>query len=215
MVILQANSSDMPQILFQTPTPLPDEWDVMVWHIQEDLSFFQGFPPSWVPSQPSKHPQKFLESCAARFCLWKLCNQHGIKEPVFKQDDRNRPFFNDSEWHISLSHAYPFAAAAIRKHLPVGIDVEKKGRNIKPISARFLSSEEYGRWHANEIDLTRAWSSKEAIYKALAKPGLSFQEAIILPEFDQNPMRTQVLERELGVYWKDFDAFVLTIAGEI
>jgi len=205
----------MPQILFQTPTNLPNEWYVMVWHIQEDLPFFQGFPQSWAPSQHSKHPQKNLESCAARFCLWELCNQIGIKQPIFEQDERNRPFFASSEWHISLSHAYPFVAATIRKHLPVGIDVEKKGRNIKPISARFLSSEEYARWHANELDLTRAWSTKEAIYKAMAKPGLSFQKEIILPKFDQNPISAQVQERELQVYWKDFEEFVLTIAGEI
>ena len=145
MVILQANSSDMPQILFQSSPTMPNEWHVMVWHIQEELAHFQNFPHSWAPAQPTKHPQKFLESCAARFCLWKLCQQMEIELPIFQQDDRNRPFLQDSEWHISLTHAYPYAAAAIRKHHPVGIDVENKGRKIKPISARFLSSEEYVR----------------------------------------------------------------------
>ena len=215
MVILQANSSDMPQILLQTSLSLPDEWHVMVWHIQEDLSYFQKFPESWAPSQNSKHPQKFLESCAARFCLWNLCQQMEINQPIFQQDDRNRPFLKDSEWHISLTHAFPYAAAALRKHQPTGIDVEKKGRNIKNISSRFLASEEYARWHTNDLALTRAWSTKEAIYKAMAQPGLSFQEEIILPEFNQNPIIAQVQESELQVYWEDFDAFVLAIAGQI
>jgi phosphopantetheinyl transferase (holo-ACP synthase) len=80
---------------------------------------------------------------------------------------------------------------------------------------RFLASEEYERWHANDHALTRAWSAKEAIYKAMAQPGLSFQEEIILPEFDQNPIIAQVQESELQVFWEDFDAFVLTIAGQI
>ena len=80
---------------------------------------------------------------------------------------------------------------------------------------RFLASEEYERWHANDLALTRAWSAKEAIYKAMALPGLSFQEEIILPEFAQNPIIAQVQESELQVFWEDFDAFVLTIAGQI
>jgi hypothetical protein len=49
----------------------------------------------------------------------------------------------------------------------------------------------------------------------MAKPGLSFQEEIMLPEFDQNPILSQVQEREVQVFWEDFEAFVLTIAGPI
>lgn len=205
----------MPQLLFQSSPPLPHEWHVMVWHIQEDIAHFQAFPQAWTPTEPTKHPQKFLESCSARFCLWKLCQQLEIEDPIFQQDDRNRPFFLNSEWHFSLTHAFPYAAAALRKHTSIGIDVENKGRKIKPISARFLSSEEYGRWHSDDLALTRAWSAKEAIYKAMAKPGLSFQEEIMLPEFDQNPILSQVQEHEVQVFWEDFEAFVLTIAGPI
>ena len=49
----------------------------------------------------------------------------------------------------------------------------------------------------------------------MAKPGLSFQEEIILPDFDQNPMLCQIQERDLQLYWEDFEEFVLTVAGQI
>jgi 4'-phosphopantetheinyl transferase EntD len=97
----------------------------------------------------------------------------------------------------------------------VGIDVEKKGRNIMPIAPRFLASEELERWQVDEMAITRAWSAKESIYKMMAKPGLSFQEEIILPDFDQNPMLCQIQERDLQLYWEDFEEFVLTVASQI
>jgi len=92
MVILHANSPTCPTFIPILP-PLPHEWHVMVWHIQEELSHFQAFPQAWAPTEPTKHPQKFLESCVARFCLWKLCQQLEIEDPIFQQDERNRPFF--------------------------------------------------------------------------------------------------------------------------
>jgi len=205
----------MPQILLDPRFTLPHEWHIRVWHIQEDISFFQFFPESWAIKHSPAHPQKFLESCAARFCLWKLCQEIGIYHPEFQQDDRNRPFLTDSEWHISLTHAYPYAAATLRKHQPVGIDVEKKGRNIIPIAPRFLAGEELERWQSDEMAITRAWSAKEAIYKMMAKPGLSFQEEIILPDFDHTPIFCQIQERDLQLYWEDFEGFILTVAGQI
>jgi hypothetical protein len=49
----------------------------------------------------------------------------------------------------------------------------------------------------------------------MAKPGLSFQEEIILPDFDHNPIFCQIQERDLQLYWEDFEEFVLTVAGQI
>jgi phosphopantetheinyl transferase len=197
----------MPQIFSKISA---NDFQILVWKIEEPIAFFETFPASW--STPSiENPIKKLESVAARYCLHQLSSE--FDSLILAQNDRNRPFFEDSNWHISLTHSYPYVAAACSLKNRIGIDLEKPGRNIEKIAPRFLCVAELAKWKDTSNLLTLAWSSKESIYKAVGKPGLSFQQEIEISDFNQNPCKARIATgEEIEVIWEEFPEFSLTIA---
>lgn len=205
----------MPQIssksLLLSSTSL--QW--MIWEITEDLSFFQTFPENWTTNKDHQIvSQKKLESSAARFSLWSLCQQISEGPWDLRKDDRNRPYFDQSDYHISLSHSFPFVAAVISHKKTVGIDLERFGRNVEKIGPRFLSAEEWNLWQDSHSDLTKAWTCKEAIYKAMGVPGLAFQQDIQLPSFANNPFKIHVRDKKITISTEVFQDFACSIAIE-
>ena len=203
----------MPEFSSTLALSLP-ETHVCVWKIEEPLEFFEQLPSSWPPINLA-NPIKRLESLAARYCLYDLCKRIGLTDVVLLQDERQRPYLLDSDWKISLSHSYPYVAAACRHKKEVGIDIEKKGRKIENIAPRFLNKDEFNDRSGNHSALTIAWSIKESIYKAANIPGLSFRDAIALDMHTENPSaKARILGGEItaNYYWEEFDDFVISLA---
>jgi phosphopantetheinyl transferase (holo-ACP synthase) len=91
--------------------------------------------------------------------------------------------------------------------------VEKPGRNIEKIAPRFLCVTELEKWKDASNLLTLAWSAKESIYKAVGKPGLSFQKEIEISDLDQNPGKAQLVTgEEIDIFWEEYPEFSLTVA---
>jgi phosphopantetheinyl transferase len=208
------NSIDMPEISSRLSKLCP-ETHLKVWQISESAEFFAQFPSNW--SMPAIRAEiqskKYLESIAARFCLWELMQEHQVDELKLEQDERGRPFIKDSDWQVSISHSFPFAVACLSKKPHTGIDLEKKGRNIQKIAPRFLNPTELAEWHDDELMLTLAWSAKESIYKAWQKPGLSLQKEIhLLIKQDRITGQVQKLD-SFPIYHEIFNDFVLTLVN--
>ncbi|MCZ2476971.1 4'-phosphopantetheinyl transferase superfamily protein [Aquirufa antheringensis] len=197
----------MPQLFSKISA---NDFQILVWKIEEPFAFFETFPASW--STPTiENPIKKLESIAARYCLHQLSPE--FESLVLVQNDRNRPYFQNSEWHISLTHSYPYVAAACSPEKRIGIDLEKPGRNIEKIAPRFLCPAELAKWKDTSNLLTLAWSAKESIYKAVGKPGLSFQKEMEIFDFNQNPCKAQIsTKEEIAIYWEEFPEFSLSVA---
>ena len=205
----------MPQISSKSLLLSSNALQWMIWEITEDLSFFQTFPENWTTNKDQEIvSQKKLESSAARFCLWNVCQQISEGPWDLRKDERNRPYFDQSDYHISLSHSFPFVAAIISHKKSVGIDLERFGRQVEKIGPRFLSAEEWNLWQDSHSDLTKAWTCKEAIYKAMGVPGLAFQQDIQLPSFANNPFKIHVRDKKITISTEVFQDFACSIAIE-
>lgn len=205
----------MPQISSKSLLLSSNALQWIIWEITEDLSFFQTFPENWTTNKDQEIvSQKKLESSAARFCLWNVCQQISEGPWDLRKDERNRPYFDQSDYHISLSHSFPFVAAIISHKKSVGIDLERFGRQVGKIGPRFLSAEEWNRWQDSHSDLTKAWTCKEAIYKAMGVPGLAFQQDIQLPSFANNPFKIHVRDKKITISTEVFEDFACSIAIE-
>ena len=205
----------MPQISSKSLLLSSNALQWMIWEITEDLSFFQTFPENWTTNKDQEIvSQKKLESSAARFCLWNVCQQISEGPWDLRKDERNRPYFDQSDYHISLSHSFPFVAAIISHKKSVGIDLERFGRQVGKIGPRFLSAEEWNRWQDSHSDLTKAWTCKEAIYKAMGVQGLAFQQDIQLPSFANNPFKIHVRDKKITISTEVFEDFACSIAIE-
>ena len=205
----------MPQISSKSFALSSTSLQWMIWEITEDLPFFQTFPENWTTKKDHEIvSQKKLESSAARFCLWNICQQISKGPWDLRKDDRNRPYFDQSDYHISLSHSFPYVAAVISYKKRVGIDLERFGRQVEKIGPRFLSAEEWNRWQNSHPDLTKAWTCKEAIYKAMGVPGLAFQQDIQLPSFASNPFEIHLRDKKITISMEEFEHFACSIAIE-
>ena len=205
----------MPQISSKSLLLSSNALQWMIWEITEDLSFFQTFPENWTTNKDQEIvSQKKLESSAARFCLWNVCQQISEGPWDLRKDERNRPYFDQSDYHISLSHSFPFVAAIISHKKSVGIDLERFGRQVEKIGPRYLSAEEWNRWQDSHSDLTKAWTCKEAIYKAMGVQGLAFQQDIQLPSFANNPFKIHVRDKKITISTEVFQDFACSIAIE-
>ena len=106
-----------------------------------------------------------------------------LENPNFKirYDKSGRPSIN-SDLNISISHSNFMAAVVFSSTSKTGIDIELKDTKIVNIKDKFLNeSEKLNSEYETNIDyLTKIWTAKESIYKALGIKGISFSDNIII-----------------------------------
>lgn len=93
------------------------------------------------------------------------------------------PFLEGCEREISISHCRGYAALAAGSRKRIGVDIETPRATLRRVIPKFLSSEESVRITADD-DLLRAWTVKEALYKAAGVPGVDFANDVTLPVGD-------------------------------
>ena len=132
------------------------------------------------------------------------------------------PLLSDNR-NISISHSENIATILISENKGIGIDVERINNKVNSIKSKFLNEKEmhYLRGHRETRNLTRAWTAKESIYKALRMPGVIFSENILIEEFN-NESKTGIgkfissnQERTFKLYFYDLDDYCLTISQEV
>ncbi len=106
-----------------------------------------------------------------------------LENPSYKirYDDSGKPSIN-SDLNISISHSNHMAAIVFSGYSRTGIDIEQKDSKILNIQNKFLNeSEKLKDEYQSDLDyLTKIWTAKESIYKALGIQGVSFSEDITI-----------------------------------
>ena len=64
------------------------------------------------------HPIKKRERLASRCCIQKLVEQSGEEYNGIIKDGHDKPHLIGLNYHISISHSYPFAVGILHKKLP-------------------------------------------------------------------------------------------------
>lgn len=82
---------------------------------------------------------------------------------------------------VSISHSRHTACLAVGQDRPVGVDVEEAREQLRRVTPRVLSENEMAVYGGSLRLLLRAWSMKEALYKAALASGIDFRTEIVLP----------------------------------
>ncbi len=82
---------------------------------------------------------------------------------------------------LSVSHSRDYACIAFSARRTVGVDVEQPRDQLRRVAPRVLSYGEMNVYGLSDALLLRAWTLKEALYKAALTPGLDFRADIRLP----------------------------------
>lgn len=89
-------------------------------------------------------------------------------------DSHGAPFLPGNDYHISISHSSTRVVVALARRAGFGIDTETLRPQLQRVKDKFLNPEELTRFSSTTMML-RAWSAKEAVYKAAMTPGLALK----------------------------------------
>lgn len=143
--------------------------EIIIWHITEAEEFFVeklGF------GSDRKDPKRRLEHLAGRFLLLELWPQ--IDFSKISISSTGKPFLNGAPKHFSVSHSYPYAAAAISQN-EVGVDIQVYQPKICNLQQKFLSDAEALHCQHDMALYTLAWSAKEALFKKYGLGAVDFK----------------------------------------
>lgn len=120
-------------------------------------------------------------------CTRLLLNTLLGEKSVLSYTPEGKPFLNDPDVHLSISHSYDYIAALINKNKSTGIDIQKINPKISRIKNKFLNAAELSSSSNgnNEIDLLHVlWGAKECIFKEYGSGKVFFAENILIEPFE-------------------------------
>ena len=112
-----------------------------------------------------------------------------LENPSYKirYNESGKPSIN-SDLNISISHSNFMAAVVFSGYAKTGIDIELKKSKVISIQDKFLNEYEklQTKYESDIVYLTKIWTAKESIYKALGIKGISFSDNIIIKKISNN-----------------------------
>jgi 4'-phosphopantetheinyl transferase len=153
-----------------------------LWKIDEDeadLSYhaMETCPEDIISSQ------KRLEYLAGRALIKSILESVGETYDGMRKDEFGKPSPKNSNYQVSLSHSYPYAAAQVHPSSPVGIDLEQPKEKLLRIASRVLAPAEEKNAGVDIVKHCIYWCAKEAMYKIYGKRGLHFNSQLLIEPF--------------------------------
>lgn len=168
------------------------EWGI--WKIEESEAFFRKNLQLTIEELEQvnriKGEGQRLEWLASRYLLHVMSGR--TIRGVCLKDEFGKPYLENSEFQISISHSNKYAAVLAAPFL-VGIDIQKLVPKIERIAHKFLRPQE-----ADSIKepyrlehLHIYWGAKEALYKAYGRRKLDFCQHILVEPFSYQTNKGQ------------------------
>lgn len=125
----------------------------------------------------------FCDSRAAEYLTWRavLANYLGsVTQIVYTE--QGAPRLEGSDLYIGVSHTVDLVAVVVSDEA-CAVDVERKDRDVKRISERFLSASEREMCSTNE-DFITFWCARECYYKLRGDSSLSLLTDMRVTAYD-------------------------------
>jgi len=124
-------------------------------------------------------------------------------------NEHGAPFI-ENEGFISISHAPGIVGLAISRDFQIGLDIEPLRPKALLLKDKFLSDEERTHFDIHsELEMTKVWSAKEALYKLAGRKQIIFKTDLILKKQSSSIWEGRIinpnaqLKVELNIFVKD------------
>lgn len=157
-----------------------------VWKIEESISellLLTSYREDYkVMLEKYGSKKRKLEKLAIRVLLKKMT---GNDKLTIIYDNNGKPYLEDTNNKISISHTAGYAALFINSTNLVGLDIERRERKIHDLAPRFLNEEDLMVIDKNRRNdaLLLCWSGKESVYKIVGEPALDFRDTLFVKPF--------------------------------
>jgi 4'-phosphopantetheinyl transferase len=186
---------------------------VGLWKITETSAFFEEeYHASENYVQSFQTENRRLASVAVRRLVRHLLHHWNLPYFGIIKDTNGKPFLQNHNFSVSLSHAGHYAAAIIHKQKKSGIDIEYIREKLIKVAPRVLSAKEL-QDAGNHLDkITLYWSAKEALYKNYSERQLIFSENISIAPFEMTTAGKTTGEVCLEGFYQKYCIFYQKIA---
>ncbi|HEY8935441.1 MAG TPA: 4'-phosphopantetheinyl transferase superfamily protein [Cyclobacteriaceae bacterium] len=158
-----------------------------LWRIEEDEeSLARMVAPFEQVSDSITNSYKRLEWLAGRALIRHLMENMGLQFQGVTKDEFGKPFLVGSDYHLALSHSYPYVAALVDKNESVGIDLEQPKSKLARIAPRVLDAVELNDAGDNITKLCIYWCAKETLIKVYGKKDLTLAKNLKITPFQLN-----------------------------
>jgi phosphopantetheinyl transferase len=165
---------------------ITDQYQLSIWRIDESLQMLEE------ESKPHleiddvyysfSNETRKKEWLAVRLLTKKML---GVW-PQIGHTTSGRPFLQNKDLNISISHTKSMAGILLGKSMQLGLDIENINRNTENILARFLSPDELIaiRTQDNAVKILY-WCAKETVFKAMNQQNIPFATSILIKGFTE------------------------------
>ena len=173
--------------------PMYKEWQhgkhtrAAIWKIEEPEIFFTG---KTGLQSDKKIAMRRLEHLAGRFLLQQL--QPDIDLVAIAVSPLGKPFLPGNPLFFSISHSFPFIAAAVDDEKEIGIDVQVLQDKILRLQYKFLSGQEQLLCGNDPGKVTLAWAAKEAAFKRYGLGAVDFIRHMPITALSPGPEETRI-----------------------
>lgn len=127
--------------------------------------------------------------------------------------ESGKPYLDNKQGYISISHTKDLVAIIYNKYRAVAIDIEYYSERIQKVKHRFLSENELMTVR-NTKDLILYWSAKETLFKLDDIQGIDFRKDIELSFVeDRELLGTIRNSKPKKVNYKLYNEWVMTYAA--
>lgn len=186
-----------------------------LWKIEEPEDLLRQWVSENTP-QEITHAEKRLEYLAVRTLIKKLLLEWRVNFEGLIKNEHGKPFLKNLNYHVSLSHSFPYVTAILDKEKVVGIDLEHSKAKLLKIASRMLHQREYEDAGKDVAKLCIYWCAKEAMLKMYGKKDLIFAENLLVEPFILEKTGNFVgriivdnLEKTIPLYYRMFKGFAI------
>ncbi|MFN5912100.1 MAG: 4'-phosphopantetheinyl transferase family protein [Bacteroidota bacterium] len=134
------------------------------------------------------HPERRKQFAATRILRHRIFGFEHIH-----YDPSGAPYIN-KEGFISISHSSGVVGIALCKGFKVGLDLETIRSKAAKLSRKFLSDREISMLDSTDpVEMTKAWSVKEVLYKLAGRKGVHFRTDLLIDKVGPNQWEGQIV----------------------
>ena len=195
---------------------------VLVWKITESLEELHAQVSLKTVCQDRVGGMKSEQHQKGFLSVRMLLQEAGYTDFDMYYGEDGKPHLKDGR-NISITHSYNFSAIVI-SDVNVGIDMEMQREKIITIANKFCITE-FSYLDPTHLDaymhaLTVIWGVKEALFKMISLPGISFKNHIDVFRFDITDKQGRAkltfnnMDRNYTFFFEEIEGFTLVYSFE-
>ncbi|MEY3984219.1 MAG: hypothetical protein RL160_1778 [Bacteroidota bacterium] len=188
--------------------------NLYLWRISEPTEYLiQLYGAQGAPPPPIQNPLRLRHFLASRLLVQQI-----FPGSELRKDDFGKPFIEDFNGHISLSHSGELAGLYVSMNGSCGLDIELVGKQINNIAQRFCTPEELKFVDDDNVEmgLHLIWGAKECMYKSYGRKGVDFRKHMSVSPFVvadsgilQGTLNMPDLESDFLIHYRKYGTYIL------